>query len=621
MIIEKNIEVKINSSKVSYFRELGYEVSSGDICLIEVKDLTPGSNIRYSVECDLCKSQFTITNKIFRRHNSGVLPINSDFIICGRCKSKKTCLKKYGVDNPNKSKDIRNKSRKTCLEKYGVDSPLKNQNILDKIKKTNIERYGVDIASKNINISDKIKKTNREKWDVDGDDIISRTKKTNIKRYGVDSPIKNNIVLSKMINTNISRYGVENVFSSQEIKNRIKKTNLLKYGFDHPSKNDHIKEKKRLTCNTNNGFDYFFQTSEFKNRKKNNDIKIARSLFDEYGCELISYEDKIYQVMDAKCGHTFDTTSYLFYQRTRKKHNHCTVCLPIGSGDSFGEVQVYEYLLSLNIRVDRNRRDLIAPKEIDLYLPDHKLAIEFNGLYWHSDNFKNKRYHIDKTNQCNEVGIELIHIWEDEWINRSDIIKSILLNRIGLIKLNIGARKCRITEVSNKESLKFYKENHIQGGVNSKYNIGLMYKDELVSLMSFTNRKINSKSEFELTRFCNRKNMIVNGSASKIFNYFKLNFDFEVINTYSDISLFNGNLYKQLGFIDNGSSYLNYWWCIGIKKYHRFTFNKKRLVNEGYDTNLTENEIMRNRGYYKLYGCGHKKWIYRTYKPDLDDNT
>lgn len=278
--------------------------------------------------------------------------------------------------------------------------------------------------------------------------------------------------------------------------------------------------------------------------------------------------------------------------------------------DSIGENMIYDFLISNNINVIKNCRNLISPKEIDLYLPDYKIGIEFNGLYWHSEIFKNNKYHFDKTINALFKNIRIVNIWEDEWIYKRDIVESILLNRLGLIDSKIGARLCKISIITNKIAKEFYDNNHIQGGVNSKYNIGLYFKDDLVSVMSFTNRNINSKKEFELTRFCNKKGFLINGSASKIFSFFLKNYDIDKIYTYSDNSIFSGDIYKNLGFSETSFPTINYWWFKGDRRYHRFNFNKKKLIKDGYDPNKTEVEIMKERGFLRIFGTGHKKWIW-----------
>jgi len=143
---------------------------------------------------------------------------------------------------------------------------------------------------------------------------------------------------------------------------------------------------------------------------------------------------------------------------------------------------------------------------------------------------------------------------------KQHIIKSIILNKLNLIQNKIYARKCVVKEVNSKDTRSFLDNNHIQGFSKSSYKLGLYYNNELVSLMTFGYRHTNSKKEFELIRFCNKINLNVIGSASKLFNYFLNNYkiDETYILSYADISLFNGHMYVMLNFKEIYLTKLNY---------------------------------------------------------------
>jgi hypothetical protein len=214
-----------------------------------------------------------------------------------------------------------------------------------------------------------------------------------------------------------------------------------------------------------------------------------------------------------------------------------------------------------------------------------------------------------------------LHIWEDEWVFKKDIIKSIILNKIGKIENKIYARHCDIRIVEDSKLVrKFLDENHIQGYSQSSLKLGLYYQyldssgvqtNELVSLMTFGYRHTNSKKEFELIRFCNKINLNVIGAASKLFKYFCNNYQFNELISYSDFRLFDGKMYETLGFTKQHLSKPDYFWCKNLERKHRFNFNKQKLIKEGYDSSKTEVEIMHDRGYYRIFGCGQYRWIYK----------
>ena len=325
--------------------------------------------------------------------------------------------------------------------------------------------------------------------------------------------------------------------------------------------------------------------------------------------EFKEINDRILTLKSNSCGHEFKIHYDSIKRRLENGYEYCTVCNPINSGQSQEEIVIVKWLKG--IQLDLIERDRSLGIELDIYIPSKKLAIEFNGLYWHSELYKNKNFHLNKTKICQDNDIQLIHIWEDDWLYKTEIIKSIISNRLGIIQKRIFARKCQIKIVKNSEKDDFLENNHIQGKCVSSINLGLFHDDEMVSLMTFGKRSINGKEEFELLRFCNKIDNVIVGSASKLFKYFVENFNFESITSFADISQFGGGLYKKLGFEYIHRSEPNYWWIVDGIRHHRFNYNKKRLVKEGFDSSKTEVEIMYSRGYFRVFGCGQDKYVYK----------
>lgn len=270
------------------------------------------------------------------------------------------------------------------------------------------------------------------------------------------------------------------------------------------------------------------------------------------------------------------------------------------------------------IEFRKSDREILEGKELDIYIPSKNLAIEYNGLYWHSDKFKDKDYHLNKTLQCKEKGIQLIHIFEDEWLFKKDIVKSRLNNLLGQSE-KLYARNCEIKEVLTKDKSNFLDQNHIQGKVGSEINLGLYYNNKLVSIMTFGKLRKNLGSEhkdgsYELLRFCNKLNTTVIGGASKLITYFKKNYNWKEVVSYADMRWSNGNLYNQLGFKESHISEPNYFYTSqnkSVEREPRFKYRKDILVSQGYDASKTEKQIMEERGYNRIYDCGSMKFILR----------
>jgi len=445
-----------------------------------------------------------------------------------------------------------------------------------------------------------------------------KRKKTSLEKWGVDNPSKSEVVKSKIENTNIERWGFKSSFQNKEVREKWLNTIKEKWEVDHIFQLESIKEKSKITSLNKFGTEHFVQSDEYKQRLVDmNFSDMLRNIYydkhinkyQNFDLEFISINNRVVEVFSKKCGHTFSIHYDSLKRRIENDYEYCTICNPVNSGQSQEEKNIINWIRDLNIEV--SERDRSFGVELDIFIPDMNLAIEFNGLYWHSELYKDRLYHLNKTEICKNNRVELIHIWEDDWMYKRDIIKSILLNRFQLINSKVWARKTEIKLVDNLLKDSFLESNHIQGKCVSTINIGLYYRDELVSLMTFGKRSINSKVDFELLRFCNKINLSVIGSASKLFTYFIKNYNYDSISSFADISQFTGNLYSKLGFEYSHRSNPNYWWVIDGVRHHRFNYNKKRLVKEGWDPTKTEVEIMYDRGYIRIFGCGQDKYIFK----------
>ena len=251
------------------------------------------------------------------------------------------------------------------------------------------------------------------------------------------------------------------------------------------------------------------------------------------------------------------------------------------------------------------------------YIPNKKLAIEYNGLYWHSElNNTNKNYHLNKTKLCENKDIRLIHIFEDEWNNKQQIVKNRLKYILKLIPYKIFARKCIIKEINSQLKDKFLNKYHIQGTDKSNIRLGAFYKNRLVAVMTFGKRRIalgskNKNNFYELIRFCTISNFNIIGIAGKLLKYFKNKYKPKNIISYADRRWSQGNLYKQLGFKLDHISPPNYWYIKNGIRIHRFNFRKNVLKDKLniFDMELSEWENMKNNDYDRIWDCGNYVFI------------
>ncbi len=272
------------------------------------------------------------------------------------------------------------------------------------------------------------------------------------------------------------------------------------------------------------------------------------------------------------------------------------------------ELEICNYILATDIPYIQSDRTILSGKELDIYIPSHNLAIEFNGIYWHSEGMgKSRNYHLNKTKECINKNIQLLHIFENEWDDptKRSIWKSIINNKLGICSQKIFARKCTINEVDNKTASQFLLNNHLQGHTSSSVNIGLYYENELVALMTFGKSRYNKSYQYELIRFCNKINTLVTGGASKIFKYFIRNYNPESLISYTDLRYSNGTLYEKLGFNKVKNMTPNYFYfhkSDTSKLMSRVQFKKYKLKDKIniYNSELTEYQNMISNGYDRI---------------------
>lgn len=514
---------------------------------------------------------------------------------------KNNNLKKYGVDNPakldsvkkqfsnslkqnykNNKKSIIEKRNKTNLEKYGFESPLNNDNIKqkwinngggwnqEKIQNIKEIKYG----NKYYNNYDKIKNTLMEKYNVNSPISIPVAKdkaiKTCLTKYGTYHQMKSKFVLDKSKQTKLTQYGNENYVNVEKIKqNWQNKSNEEK---------QNIVDKRKTTMINKYGIEYPKQSHLTKN-----EIKIIGSK-DELETFIIKNNIKHFYQLEKLLPNL--SRSYI----GKKIHEYNLDCyIEYLSNSSKYEVEIEELLINNNITFNRNDKSVISPLELDFYLPKYKVALEINGTYWHSSLYKDKNYHYNKSKLCEEKGIRLIHIWEYEWENdrQRSILENIILSACGKIQNKIYARNCKIEVRKSKLMKEFFEENNIQGFRGGKFAICLIYNNE--TIMSYIIGKAffgKGKYEWEVIRGATKLGYNIVGGASKIWKYFKENYNPQSCVYYVDYNYFDGKSIQYLDnfkFIKTQPGFKNWWKNSGeIKNRDPKNHSKiKQLEQEG----------------------------------------
>jgi len=416
----------------------------------------------------------------------------------------------------------------------------------------------------------KIKEMNAQKSPFSDPAIREKVKQIIKEKYGSEYASQNKEIANKISqtkltqesqdkskNTCLERYGVENPFQNEEIKEKMRETWLEKYGVDHPLKSEIVKNKAKETCLERYNVENPMQDS-FINKK-----------------------------------------SQESFPRHQKQN------------------EIRDIIAGLGLKTILDCRDIIPPTELDIYVPEKKFAIEFNGSYWHSEaildakDARNK--HISKLKKCKEKGIRLFQIFENNWDLRKEQIVNFIKTILGKNSVNIGARECFI---SNDECFDFIEKNHIQGyGAGTIKYFNLVHGGQVIASMTASghHRQNVEGNPVVLNRLCFKDGYNVQGGSSKLFKAFIFwakNEKYDKIISWSDNSWTSGRIYEVLKFkleIEYGPDY--FYWDMLNNKYVSKQSQKKRST--GCPKEITERQFCMEKGLYRIYDAGKKKWEYK----------
>lgn len=486
------------------------------------------------------------------------------------------------------------KYEKTCLEKYGCTNAFANDDVKRKIIETNIKKYGDPCFIRT--------KTYKEK-----------TKQTSLMRYGTISPAQSNVVKEKRKKTCLAKYGEEYASKSDEVKKKIRETQILKYGSFGGWMTDEIKNKIILARKAT----YMNMYGVPHNPNAISKLKMITT--DAHNKFIQSIPDMFpdYELMDDAWNKKWDLHTWkckicgnVFI---RSGFPRCIKCHPLST--SIDQEDIFNYVKSICPDAVQNNRSILPSKmELDIYIPSRNIGIEYNGLFWHCENSgKDKNYHVNKTNEANSVGVRLLQVFSDEWLdpNKQKIIKWKLSYLLGKMPFkSIFARKCEARVISHDTATKFHEKYHIQGGDKSKINIGLFYRNKIVAVGSF--QPTGTDGVIQLSRYSTIFTRTITGGLGKIISFFsKTYIEYKKIITFADRRYSNGDMYRKLGFTEIGISGPYYWYTRDYKtRIHRFRLRKTRLKmwDVCYDKSWTERQLAVANGYVRIWDCGQIKF-------------
>jgi hypothetical protein len=472
--------------------------------------------------------------------------------------------KNCGVHFERRPSEVKTYCSKKCSSSCPDMIKLRNENA----KKTFLEKYGGHPMTR--------------------EETKQRHQESVLRNYGVTHPLKSKSLVNKVKNTKLERYGDENYCN----KDKIKETKIEKYGSLYTPGEGGVTKKAVERLNR-----IFFNSDNYT------------PLF-----ETLKIGDDLNKYFYFKCK---DCNKVFKFKKSNLREPLCRCQYKnMFTKHSKVEMEIRKFLNDNNIEFSIQDRKILSGYELDILILSKNIAIEVNGIYWHSEKAgKTRDYHLNKTLECKSKGINLIHILDKDWVNKKEIVKSMLLSKLNLNKNVFYAKDFYINEITNKIKDNFLEKNHLQGKDISKIRFGLFNKknNELYSIITLGKSRFDKNYEYEIIRYCNQLNTSIVGGFSKLLKYFIKKYQPKNILTYSDVDYNTGNIYLKNGFTYLGMTPPSYFYVRDNEILSRYESQKHKLNKflDNYNKDLTESENMLNNKYYKYWTCGNYKFVYK----------
>lgn len=520
--------------------------------------------------------------------------------------------------------DLNLSQRVRCI--LYADSPVCEKSGNTKIWKSIQEGFGfcgkaATCACAKQSVSEHVSASKKHVTEADKQKTNQKRAQTNLLKYGVTNTgqtlkakqahrelyadtQKVEQIVAQIQQTNLTKYGVANPMQVKSVKEKAQQTNLTRYGAHNPMGNPIISAQSAQTKKERYEPHYL---------AKQNYNRFCTTVVENFGVRPLILEAD-YIGVQSRPGMTFECVSCA--TKFDKRFDYasppiCKVCNPSEIKYKSGEeMQLLDYIKSIYTGpIISGDRRIINPYEVDILLPEINLGIEYCGLYWHSEvsGHKSWNYHYRKYRAAQDKNLRLVTLFSDEWLTKAGLIKQYLKVLLNTTTQSVYARKCEFKVLDHQLAKDYLHAHHVIGAPQKISWAGGLYHDgELCAVMTFRNTE---KQTYELNRFSTHGHVV--GAASRLLKRFLQSHTVDQVISFSDNRFSEGNLYKQLGFVQEGSvPPMQYYVKDYAERFHKLALSKSKLV-ENYphiDTSQTEWQILQSLGYDRIWDCGKIKW-------------
>ena len=564
-----------------------------------------------------------------------------------------TSMQKYGVRNGGWSAGAQEKIRATNMARRGVAFPMQSKEVVNKSKATCMARYNSSTFIHSNEGSALYQEVSKERFGASNffgsEQGKMAAKKGMMEKYGVDNYSKLDAEKQRRDREERAKYNGQRWVTTEEFKQKSRATQFARYGTWY-SVSAEGRAAYREIMMERYGVPEYFQSEAFKETMRINrannikmqsiavgyDTKTAdvpadtkpvsdntaidkatiishtKETLEKYDCVFIhSGNDLNVTYRCNRCGHTVTMDAGFLVWRNMYGMTPCTICVPVpdeASSVSDEEKSLDSFVKGLGVSTTHYERDFIGRLGADIVVDDAKLIIEYDGLFWHCDLYRDRYYHIRKTLMANEKGYRLIHVFSDEWVRHPDLVKNRIANALGKWDVYSGkvidAKDCVLRYITDHTDVKFLEENSLEPARPYNYVYGLYHEKSLVAAMYIMTGERGDV--VTLQHYCTRKDLKVNGGARRIFKAFcDSRPNVEMFEMYSDVRWDDGNTFHEEGFKCVAMTEPE---CFAVKGNRRIPINAESGMNNG---DILNGNVRMGKSRNYIYDCGQYRYVWK----------